>query len=74
MELKESTEKGVFIKDLTIHVVKSVSEMDKYMNVGTAARSVGATAMNQDSSRSHCIFTVFVECQVIDYIYIYDIR
>lgn len=31
MELKESPDKGVFIKDLTINVVKSVAEMEKYM-------------------------------------------
>lgn len=30
--------------------------------VGTKNRSVGATAMNQDSSRSHSIFTITIEC------------
>lgn len=29
--------------------------------VGTKNRSVGATLMNQDSSRSHSIFTITVE-------------
>lgn len=36
--------------------------MDKYMNIGTHNRSVGETAMNKESSRSHSIFTVYVEC------------
>lgn len=66
MELKESPDFGVFIKDLQINVVKNVQEMDKWMAIGTASRSVGQTAMNKDSSRSHCIFTVFIECQMND--------
>lgn len=36
------------------------------MSMGTQNRSVGATAMNKESSRSHCIFTVYIECSVTD--------
>lgn len=61
LELKESPEKGVFVKDLTLLSVRSVQEMDTLMLRGTLNRSVGETAMNKDSSRSHCIFTVHVE-------------
>lgn len=66
MELKENADKGLFIKDLTINVVKSVEDMERYMSLGTKNRSVGETAMNKDSSRSHCVFTVFIECSVTD--------
>lgn len=38
MELKESPDKGVFIKDLTINVVKSSTEMERYMTIGTENR------------------------------------
>ncbi len=31
MEMKESPDRGVFIKDLTMNVVKSTSDMEKYM-------------------------------------------
>ncbi|CAD8111477.1 unnamed protein product [Paramecium sonneborni] len=64
-ELKEG-QQGVFIKDLNIVVVKTTQEMDKYMQLGTQNRSVGATAMNKESSRSHCIFTVYIECSITD--------
>ncbi|CAD8096137.1 unnamed protein product [Paramecium primaurelia] len=64
-ELKEG-QQGVFIKDLNIAVVRSTQEMDKYMQLGTQNRSVGATAMNKESSRSHCIFTVYIECSITD--------
>ena len=43
MELKESSERGVFIKDLTMIVVKSVSEMERYMIQGNKNRAVGET-------------------------------
>ena len=43
MELKESQDKGVFIKDLTMIVVKSVGEMEKYMVQGNKNRAVGET-------------------------------
>ncbi|KAL4473629.1 hypothetical protein ABPG74_022493 [Tetrahymena malaccensis] len=62
MDLKEYPDKGVFVKDLTMNVVKTVAEMEKWMNIGTENRSVGATAMNKDSSRSHSIFTLYIEC------------
>ncbi|CAK58191.1 unnamed protein product (macronuclear) [Paramecium tetraurelia] len=64
-ELKEG-QQGVFIKDLNIAVVRTTQEMDRYMQLGTQNRSVGATAMNKESSRSHCIFTVYIECSLTD--------
>ena len=60
-DLKETPERGVYVKDLTTFVVKSVSEIRKVLEVGKKNRSVGATLMNADSSRSHSIFTVTVE-------------
>jgi hypothetical protein len=35
--------------------------MNYYMNKGNDSRSVGATAMNAESSRSHSIFSIYVE-------------
>uniref|UniRef100_A0A7S3DF42 Kinesin-like protein n=1 Tax=Palpitomonas bilix TaxID=652834 RepID=A0A7S3DF42_9EUKA len=61
LELKEHPDKGVYVKDLSAFVVKSVQEMDQYMETGNGKRSVGFTQMNADSSRSHSIFTVTVE-------------
>jgi kinesin family protein 11 len=30
---------------------------------GVKSRAVGDTQMNRESSRSHCIFTIFIEMQ-----------
>lgn len=61
LELKEDKDKGVYVKDLNTFVVRNVQEIDHVMNVGQKNRTVGATLMNQDSSRSHSIFTITVE-------------
>ena len=61
LDLKEDADRGVYVKDLTSYVVKSVSEMENVLLAGKKNRSVGATLMNQDSSRSHSIFTIVVE-------------
>jgi kinesin family protein 3/17 len=61
LDLKESPDKGVFVKDLSMIIVKSVSEMVNLMDKGNNNRSVGETAMNKDSSRSHSLFTVYIE-------------
>ena len=59
--VKEHAESGVFVKDLTSFVVKGVEEILQVLQVGKKNRTVGATLMNQDSSRSHSIFTITIE-------------
>ena len=61
LEIKESPEKGVFIKDLSINIAKTHEELMEYMNLGNKNRSVGETAMNKDSSRSHLLFSLYLE-------------
>ena len=51
----------MFIKDLSMNAAKTWDDMMEYMNIGNKNRSVGETLMNKDSSRSHSIFTIFVE-------------
>jgi hypothetical protein len=41
LDIKESTEKGVFIKDLSINTAKTHEELMDYMNLGNKNRSVG---------------------------------
>lgn len=60
-ELKDSPNSGVYVKDLSTKVVKSVEEMDQVLATGLKNRSVAATNMNEGSSRSHSIFMVTVE-------------
>ena len=41
--------------------VGSYEEAMRFLEVGSVSRTTGSTLMNQTSSRSHAIFTVFVE-------------
>ncbi|KAG1656095.1 Kinesin-like protein KIF17 [Nymphon striatum] len=48
-------------KGLSVHAVHNVLECEAIMKKGWSNRSVGATLMNADSSRSHSIFTIYLE-------------
>ena len=61
LDLKENPQKGVYVKDLTIITVKSIREIETVMNQGNRLRKVGQTAMNDTSSRSHSLFTIYIE-------------
>lgn len=61
LDIKENKDRGVFVKDLTTCIVKSIPEIEAYMDHGTNNRKTGETAMNLTSSRSHSIFTIYIE-------------
>ena len=66
MDLKESPDKGIFVKDLTQIKVDSIAKMEQYMEVGFSNRATRATNMNAESSRSHSIFTIYIDSQEND--------
>ncbi|KAL3978617.1 hypothetical protein ACER0C_019679 [Sarotherodon galilaeus] len=61
LELKEHPERGVYVRDLSMHTVHSVGECERILEKGWRNRAVGYTLMNKDSSRSHSIFTIHLE-------------
>ncbi|CAJ1050164.1 kinesin-like protein KIF17 isoform X2 [Xyrichtys novacula] len=61
LELKEHPERGVYVRDLSMHTVSSVGECERIIEAGWRNRAVGYTLMNKDSSRSHSIFTIHLE-------------
>ncbi|CAM9218014.1 unnamed protein product [Chrysoparadoxa australica] len=66
LDLREGADKGVYVKDLQQVVVSDQEAINKVMEKGQANRTVGATSMNQTSSRSHSIFTIVVEMNDVD--------
>lgn len=46
MDLKESPDKGIFVKDLTQIKVDSINKMEEYMEIGFSNRATRATNMN----------------------------
>lgn len=61
MELKESTQCGVYVKDLSCYVVNNVAELEKLKTAGDKQRAIASTNMNKHSSRSHTIFSITIE-------------
>jgi len=54
--LHEKPATGVYVKQLSVHVVKDVDSINKLLDVGMKNRAVGSTKMNDVSSRSHALF------------------
>lgn len=66
LQLKYEQKTGnKYVADTTMVKVKSIAEADAVMRLGLQNRQVFSTLMNQASSRSHSIFTVYiVRCPV----------
>ncbi|KAL7332470.1 hypothetical protein PS15p_204512 [Mucor circinelloides] len=66
LQLKYEQKTGnKYVADTTMVKVKSIAEADAVMRLGLQNRQVFSTLMNQASSRSHSIFTIYiVRCPV----------
>jgi len=60
LELKDK-DTGVYVKDLSTFVVKTPADLMDVFAEGNINRHVGATNMNEQSSRSHSVFTITIE-------------
>ncbi|KAJ0004319.1 hypothetical protein NQD34_010533 [Periophthalmus magnuspinnatus] len=61
LSIREDPKDGIKIVGLTERQVMSAQEMVGCLEQGNSARTVGSTAMNAASSRSHAIFTITLE-------------
>nr|XP_034990346.1 chromosome-associated kinesin KIF4A [Zootoca vivipara] len=61
ISIREDPKEGIKIVGLTEHVVNSAQETTLCLEQGNNSRTVAATAMNTQSSRSHAIFTMTIE-------------
>ena len=68
LKVHESSTRGVYVSDLTEESIISDSEIYNLMKIGTENRKVGATNMNENSSRSHSIFLLTItQTNLIDF-------
>ncbi|TRY62448.1 hypothetical protein DNTS_035802 [Danionella cerebrum] len=61
ISIREDPKDGIKIVGLTERSVNSAQDMVGCLELGNSARTVGSTAMNAASSRSHAIFTISLE-------------
>ncbi|KAJ7977614.1 Kinesin-like protein [Quillaja saponaria] len=61
LEIRSSSHRGLSVPDANLVSVSSTSDVIDLMNIGQRNRAVGATALNDRSSRSHSCLTVHVQ-------------
>ncbi|TYG57638.1 hypothetical protein ES288_D08G158600v1 [Gossypium darwinii] len=61
LEIRNSSQTGLNVPDASLMPVSSTSDVIDLMNLGQRNRAVGATALNDRSSRSHSCLTVHVQ-------------
>ena len=63
LDIREDPKKGIFVKELTYVTLQDTQDIQKCLDNGNKNRHVGHTSMNDQSSRSHSIFTVYLETE-----------
>jgi kinesin family protein 3/17 len=66
MRIRESAGGGVFVDNLSEHVVKSPKDILDLLKQGASLRATAQTKLNRESSRSHAVFTVIVEHSTVN--------
>ncbi|XP_020108284.1 kinesin-like protein KIN-12E isoform X1 [Ananas comosus] len=61
LQLREDMKKGVYVENLKECDVSSVKDVVELLLQGAANRKIAATNMNNESSRSHSVFTCVIE-------------
>ncbi|XP_074591103.1 kinesin-like protein KIN-4C [Curcuma longa] len=61
IQIRETASGGISLVGVTEAEVRSKEEMASYLTRGSIARATGSTNMNSQSSRSHAIFTIYME-------------
>lgn len=65
-EIRDDPSKGVYVQNLTKIIVDTEQQLMGELERGLTFRTVAATEMNSESSRSHSIFTVSIEIMTKD--------
>ena len=63
---RSNAERGVYVEGLTERAVDSANDALDLMELGVKNRTVGETAMNRESSRSHCCFSLTISSSSTD--------
>jgi hypothetical protein len=61
LNIREDLKRGVSVENLTEQTTSSWSEAMEILKLGSRNRHIGATSMNIESSRSHSVFTIYLE-------------
>mmetsp|Transcript_66749 Transcript_66749/g.211265 ORF Transcript_66749/g.211265 Transcript_66749/m.211265 type:complete len:663 (-) Transcript_66749:422-2410(-) len=63
--IREGAAGEIFVAGAKAEIVRDVDEMLRLLDRGSVCRATGGTLMNNQSSRSHAIFTILVEQRLL---------
>lgn len=63
-QIREDCKKGVFVEGLSEENATNYKEAMGILMKGVKNRKISATSMNSESSRSHTIFTIYIESEL----------
>lgn len=66
LKVREHPKLGPYVEGLKVFPVKNYKEINDLMELGSKARTVAATKMNQTSSRAHTLFSITLTITEID--------
>jgi len=66
LKVREHSILGPYVDGLSLLAVKSAEDVATLMTEGNKSRTVAATNMNSESSRSHAVFTIVMTQTVTD--------
>ncbi|CAA7400629.1 unnamed protein product [Spirodela intermedia] len=61
LQIREDVRTGVYVDCLSEEYVCTMKDVTRLLTKGLANRRTGATSINAESSRSHCVFTCVIE-------------
>lgn len=62
IEIREDSKGNMHLPGVEISPIKNYNDLIKHIESGKTNRSVGCTNINEYSSRSHCIVTIYINC------------
>ena len=67
LRVREHPKNGVYVEDLSEHIVVNYFDIEELINRGNLNRTTASTNMNDQSSRSHAIFTIkFAQAKLVE--------
>ncbi|KAK7197407.1 OSM3-like kinesin [Novymonas esmeraldas] len=62
LDIRESKDRAFFVQGAVVAQVKFPEDVIRHLEEGTDRRRVASTELNADSSRSHSVFSLILEC------------
>ena len=62
LNIREHGKKGIYVEALSINMVEKETQCLEYLKEACQKRRIGGTKMNDMSSRSHLVFTLYINC------------